>query len=79
MVQVDSNGCSWRSGAKVEQRYLNQWFLRISKYSEVRSGQAFAGEHYPSAVPRQCVGLKPAIHRATLFPATVACNNVTSN
>ncbi|KAK2603703.1 coenzyme A transporter [Conoideocrella luteorostrata] len=32
--QVDANGCSWRSGAKVEKRNLKQWFLRISEYRE---------------------------------------------
>ncbi|CAD6502007.1 BgTH12-02250 [Blumeria graminis f. sp. triticale] len=32
--QVDSNGCSWRSGAKVEKRRLNQWFLKISDYRQ---------------------------------------------
>ncbi|KAJ3478347.1 hypothetical protein NLG97_g8602 [Lecanicillium saksenae] len=32
--QVDANGCSWRSGAKVEKRLLKQWFLRISDYRE---------------------------------------------
>ncbi|KAJ6781103.1 hypothetical protein PWT90_00684 [Aphanocladium album] len=32
--QVDANGCSWRSGAKVEKQLLKQWFLRISDYRE---------------------------------------------
>ncbi len=32
--QVDANGFSWRSGAKVEKRRLKQWFLRISQYRE---------------------------------------------
>ena len=32
--QVDSDGRSWRSGALVEQRQLNQWFLRITDYAE---------------------------------------------
>lgn len=32
--QVDANGCSWRSGAKVEQRQLKQWFLRISEFRD---------------------------------------------
>lgn len=32
--QVDANGCSWRSGAKVEKKLLKQWFLRISEYRE---------------------------------------------
>lgn len=31
--QVDANGCSWRSGAKVEKRELKQWFLAITKYA----------------------------------------------
>lgn len=32
--QVDANGCSWRSGAKVEKRRLKQWFLKISEFRE---------------------------------------------
>ncbi|KAF4119589.1 leucyl-tRNA synthetase [Geosmithia morbida] len=32
--QVDADGLSWRSGAKVEKRRLKQWFLRISEFSE---------------------------------------------
>ncbi|GAV47506.1 hypothetical protein ZYGR_0H03500 [Zygosaccharomyces rouxii] len=31
--QVDSNGCSWRSGAVVEKRLLSQWFLGITKFA----------------------------------------------
>lgn len=32
--QVDANGCSWRSGAKVEKLMLKQWFLKIKEYQE---------------------------------------------
>ncbi|KAK1760964.1 hypothetical protein QBC47DRAFT_368707 [Echria macrotheca] len=32
--QVDANGFSWRSGAKVEKRKLKQWFLRISEFRD---------------------------------------------
>ncbi|KAL5625520.1 hypothetical protein BROUX41_005580 [Berkeleyomyces rouxiae] len=32
--QVDANGCSWRSGAKVEKRNLRQWFFKISEYRD---------------------------------------------
>ncbi|KAH8859259.1 Leucine--tRNA ligase [Schistosoma japonicum] len=31
---IDNQGCSWRSGAKVERRPLRQWFLRTTVYSE---------------------------------------------
>ena len=32
--QVDANGCSWRSGAKVEKRLLKQWFFKISEFRQ---------------------------------------------
>lgn len=32
--QVDANGHSWRSGALVEKRELEQWFIGITKYAE---------------------------------------------
>lgn len=32
--QVDANGYSWRSGAKVQQVKLKQWFLRITAFRE---------------------------------------------
>lgn len=31
--QVDENGCSWRSGAKVEKKILTQWYIKTSKYA----------------------------------------------
>ncbi|CAG5132754.1 unnamed protein product, partial [Candidula unifasciata] len=32
--QIDGSGCSWRSGAKVEKKYLTQWYLRCTSFSE---------------------------------------------
>ncbi|CAG2061426.1 unnamed protein product, partial [Timema podura] len=32
--QVDENGCSWRSGAKVEKKLLNQWFIRATQFAK---------------------------------------------
>uniref|UniRef100_A0A8C5WIA1 leucine--tRNA ligase n=1 Tax=Leptobrachium leishanense TaxID=445787 RepID=A0A8C5WIA1_9ANUR len=32
--QVDENGCSWRSGAKVEQKYLKQWFIKTTVFAK---------------------------------------------
>ncbi|KZC11763.1 putative leucine--tRNA ligase, mitochondrial [Dufourea novaeangliae] len=33
--QVDADNCSWRSGAKVEKRLLNQWFIRTSAFAKL--------------------------------------------
>jgi hypothetical protein len=43
--QVDEHGCSWRSGAKVEQKYLRQWFIKTTAYAKVSVSLA---------VPQQC-------------------------
>ncbi|TTA40561.1 putative leucine--tRNA ligase, mitochondrial [Bagarius yarrelli] len=32
--QVDENGCSWRSGAHVEQKLLKQWFIKTTNYAK---------------------------------------------
>lgn len=32
--QVDADGFSWRSGAKVERKLLRQWFFKITDYAE---------------------------------------------
>lgn len=32
--QVDANGFSWRSGAKVEKKLLKQWYVKATKFSE---------------------------------------------
>ncbi len=32
--QVDADGYSWRSGAKVERKLLRQWFFKITDYAE---------------------------------------------
>ncbi|KFB37367.1 hypothetical protein ZHAS_00004663 [Anopheles sinensis] len=32
--QVDDNGCSWRSGAKVEKKVLRQWFIKTTKFAK---------------------------------------------
>uniref|UniRef100_A0A0K8SRU4 leucine--tRNA ligase n=2 Tax=Lygus hesperus TaxID=30085 RepID=A0A0K8SRU4_LYGHE len=37
--QVDSNGRSWRSGAKVERKQLEQWFIRSTNFAQsLRNG-----------------------------------------
>lgn len=50
--QVDEHGCSWRSGAKVEQKYLRQWFIKTTAYAKVsaspeapRSAIRVRGQH----------------------------------
>ncbi|GAB6021672.1 hypothetical protein CHUAL_004254 [Chamberlinius hualienensis] len=35
--QVDENGRSWRSGAKIEKKLLKQWFLKTTQFSKALS------------------------------------------
>ncbi|CAK1539968.1 unnamed protein product [Leptosia nina] len=32
--QVDDNGCSWRSGAKVQKKVLTQWFIKTTQFAK---------------------------------------------
>ncbi|XP_076292718.1 leucyl-tRNA synthetase, mitochondrial [Lasioglossum baleicum] len=32
--QVDANNCSWRSGAQVEKKLLNQWFIKTTPFAK---------------------------------------------
>jgi len=33
--QVDKEGKSWRSGAKVEQKVMKQWYFKLTHFAEV--------------------------------------------
>ncbi len=48
--QVDSEGRSWRSGAKVEKRLLTQWFLKITDYAEELLHSLDQLPHWPERV-----------------------------
>ncbi|KAE9306002.1 Leucine--tRNA ligase [Phytophthora fragariae] len=50
--QVDAEGRSWRSGAVVEQRSLNQWFLRITEYGDRLLDDLGKLSKWPDAVKR---------------------------
>lgn len=48
--QVDSEGRSWRSGAVVEKKLLEQWFLGITKYAGALNKDLELLEDWPSKV-----------------------------
>jgi leucyl-tRNA synthetase len=48
--QVDGEGRSWRSGAKVEKRELSQWFFKITAYAERLLNDLDKLEHWPERV-----------------------------
>lgn len=48
--QVDSEGRSWRSGAIVEKKLLEQWFLGITKYAKALNKDLELLDQWPSKV-----------------------------
>ncbi len=48
--QVDAEGKSWRSGAKVEKKELNQWFLSITSFAEDLNKDLVKLEDWPDRV-----------------------------
>ena len=48
--QVDDNGRSWRSGAIVEEKMLNQWFLGITQYASELLDDLKLLENWPQKV-----------------------------
>ena len=48
--QVDGEGRSWRSGAKVEKRPLEQWFFKITDYAEELLNDLQKLPHWPERV-----------------------------
>jgi leucyl-tRNA synthetase len=48
--QVDAEGRSWRSGAKVEKRELSQWFFKITAYAERLLNDLDKLDHWPERV-----------------------------
>jgi leucyl-tRNA synthetase len=48
--QVDNDGRSWRSGAKVEKRKLRQWFFKITDYAEQLLQDLDKLPHWPERV-----------------------------
>ncbi|KAM9939262.1 hypothetical protein OXX80_001245 [Metschnikowia pulcherrima] len=48
--QVDANGKSWRSGAQVEKRVLEQWFIGITKYADALNEDMKVLDQWPDKV-----------------------------
>ena len=48
--QVDGEGRSWRSGARVEKRQLRQWFLKITAYADALLDDLSGMEGWPERV-----------------------------
>ncbi len=48
--QVDAEGKSWRSGAMVEKKELNQWFLRITDFAEDLNNDLIKLKDWPDRV-----------------------------
>ena len=59
------DGCGWRSGVTVEKRQLNQWFLKISDFSDILLKQLDVLSHWPEKVKtmqRNWIGYSQGAH-----------------
>ncbi|KAK6202843.1 uncharacterized protein RJT21DRAFT_118916 [Scheffersomyces amazonensis] len=69
--QVDAEGRSWRSGAKVEKKHLEQWFIGITKYAKELNADLKTLNQWPDkvkAMQRNWIGES---HGAEIqFPST---------
>lgn len=70
--QVDAEGRSWRSGAIVEKRNLEQWFIGITKYAEALQDDLARLDQWPEkvkAMQRHWIGTSHGAEIA--FPMTL--------
>ena len=71
--QVDANGFSWRSGAKVEKLNLKQWFFRITEFKEalLNDLDSLAGGWPERVLTMQRNWLGKSYGAKVTFPVTV--------
>ncbi|PWY71538.1 leucyl-tRNA synthetase [Aspergillus sclerotioniger CBS 115572] len=74
--QVDANGFSWRSGAKVEKLKLKQWFFRITAFKEMllKDLDSLAGGWPERVLSMQRNWLGKSQGAKIKFPVTVGSN-----
>ncbi|GLB10105.1 leucyl-tRNA synthetase, mitochondrial [Aspergillus tubingensis] len=77
--QVDANGFSWRSGAKVEKLKLKQWFFRITDFKEMllKDLDSLAGGWPERVLSMQRNWLGKSQGAKIKFPVAVNGNNGT--
>lgn len=71
--QVDANGFSWRSGAKVEKLNLKQWFFRITDFKEalLKDLDSLAGGWPDRVLSMQRNWIGKSVGAKVTFPVTV--------
>jgi leucyl-tRNA synthetase len=71
--QVDANGFSWRSGAKVEKLNLKQWFFRITEFKEalLKDLDSLAGGWPERVLTMQRNWLGKSYGAKVTFPVTI--------
>lgn len=75
--QVDSEGKSWRSGALVEKRDLDQWFIGITKYAKELAEDCLVLEHWPEKVKVMQKNWIGESHGATITFPTISGDKLT--
>lgn len=75
-MQVDANGFSWRSGAKVEKLNLKQWFFRITEFKEalLKDLDSLSGGWPERVLSMQRNWLGKSYGAKVTFPVTINSN-----
>ncbi|KAE8388844.1 hypothetical protein BDV23DRAFT_158186 [Aspergillus alliaceus] len=78
--QVDANGFSWRSGAKVEKLNLRQWFFRITDFKEalLNDLDSLAGGWPERVLSMQRNWLGKSYGAKIKFPVSVEGNGISN-
>ncbi|KAF3920352.1 hypothetical protein ABW20_dc0101578 [Dactylellina cionopaga] len=72
--QVSPEGLSWRSGARVEQKYLQQWSFRITKFASFlrHNLELLKGQWPESVISQQRNWIGESTGQRVVFPIRIA-------
>ncbi|EWC44829.1 hypothetical protein DRE_06467 [Drechslerella stenobrocha 248] len=79
--QVSPDGISWRSGAKVEEKFLEQWFFKITRFAtQLRHSLSWLEGNWPESVlAQQSHWIGESTGQRVSFPIRIASPDGTAH